>query len=205
MCADAQIARVLTLILAVLAPWTPPAAPTQLAEPRIAVTVRVYRFGGPSLALQERALIEAERVLRTASVEVRWQECTEETLSPACAASLGPFEFLLRFVGGPARRGESPATLGDAIVIPRSKGVLATVYLDRASHLAESAHARVEVVLGRVVAHEIGHLLMRTPGHPRHGLMRSNWTVDELRRNHAADWAFTVEDVAEMHQRRRGW
>ena len=196
--------RLLTLILAALVPWTPTAAPMQFAEPRIAVTIRVYRFGGPSVALQERALIEAERVLRTAFVEVRWQPCTGEDESPACVGSPGPSELLVRFVGGPARRGQ-PAALGDAIVGPRSNGVLATVYLDRASRVAEEAHANLALVLGRVVAHEIGHLLMRTSVHPRHGLMRSHWTLDELRRNRAVDWAFTFQDVAEIRQRHRGW
>ena len=61
--------------------------------------------------------------------------------------------------------------------------VLGSVYVDRVWQLAESAKTRVALVLA---------------------LMRSPWTVDELRRNHAADWAFTVQDAAEMH-RRRGW
>lgn len=196
--------RVLAFILAALVPGTAPAAPLQFAKPRIAVTIRIYRVGDLSSSIQERALVEAARVLRTAFVDVRWQQCTAGSESPACVPSPGPSELVLRFVDGPSRRGRSRVALGEAVVTPCANGVLATVYLDRVWQLAESAKARVALVLGRVVAHEVGHLLMRTAVHPQQGLMRSQWTVDELRRNRAADWAFTVQDVAEMH-RQRGW
>jgi hypothetical protein len=56
------------------------------------------------------------------------------------------------------------------------------------------------VLLGRVAAHELGHLMMRTSAHPRRGLMRPNWTPNEIRRNRQADWAFTAGDVAAMRQ-----
>jgi hypothetical protein len=42
--------------------------------------------------------------------------------------------------------------------------------------------------------------MMRTSSHARRGLMRPDWTPDEIRRNRAADWAFTATDVAAMRQ-----
>ena len=63
-----------------------------------------------------------------------------------------------------------------------------------------SAGTDVAVLLGRVAAHELGHLMMDTSAHTRRGLMRPNWTPDEVRRNHFADWEFTAEDVTSMRQ-----
>ena len=34
--------------------------------------------------------------------------------------------------------------------------------------------------IGRVIAHEIGHVLLRTTGHAPHGLMRAVQRADEL-------------------------
>ena len=47
-----------------------------------------------------------------------------------------------------------------------SAGVLATVFLDRVEWLAFEAGADIALLLGRVAAHELGHLLMRALGMP---------------------------------------
>jgi hypothetical protein len=56
-------------------------------------------------------------------------------------------------------------------------------------------------LLGRAIAHEIGHLLLRAPGHAQSGLMRPLWTDEELSQNRPGDWTFSeaerdrVQDV----------
>ena len=78
--------------------------------------------------------------------------------------------------------------------------MLATVYVTCVAWLATAARTDVTVLLGRVAAHELGHLVIRTSAHARRGLMRPHWTPDEVRRNRASDWAFTAADVAAMRQ-----
>jgi len=185
------------LILACATIWTSLTAAT--AGPRIALTVRVYQIAGLPSALEKRALAEAKTVLRAGLVEVRWQECTGQNSSPPCDVPLGPSELLLVVrEGGPCQ--DTPATLGKALVVRRAAGVLATVNVNCVARLATAARTDVAVLLGRVTAHELGHLVMRASRHARRGLMRPNWTLDEVRRNRAADWAFTPEDVAVMRQ-----
>jgi len=161
------------------------------------ITVRVYETAGLSPAVEQRALAEAGRILLGALVDVRWQACATVNRSPACNVSLGPSEFVLVVRAG----GECPvmsATLGKALVFPRGGGVLATVYFGHVACVAKMTDTDVAVLLGRVTAHEIGHLMMRNPKHAARGLMRKNWTPDEVRRNRADDWAFTTGDVAAM-------
>jgi hypothetical protein len=92
------------------------------------------------------------------------------------------------------------ATLGEALVIRGEGGVLATVNVNCVASFARAARRDVAVLLGRVAAHEIGHLMMGTSAHARSGLMRRNWTPDEIRRNRPADWVFTARDIAAMHK-----
>jgi hypothetical protein len=46
-------------------------------------------------------------------------------------------------------------------------------------------------MIGRVMAHEIGHLVLGTNTHSASGLMREIWTFAELTRNRAQDWMFS--------------
>lgn len=175
---------------------------TAVEEPRATITVRVYETTGLPSALGESALAEAEAVLRTARVDVRWRMCTGDTVehSAACSAILEPSELLLRMIRGSAPRPDSFA-LGKALVGRcAGGGVLATVYVNRVESLANAAGTDLAVLLGRVTAHELGHLLMQGHAHQRFGLMRPRWTLDEVQRDRAADWMFTAADVAAIRQ-----
>ena len=163
----------------------------------IALTVRVHQSVDLPAALQTRALAEAEAVLRAGLVSVRWDECSPVDAAPRCQVPLGPSELLLVVREG-TRCPYGSGTLGRAWIGGHAAGVLATVYVDCVAVLARSAQTDLAVLLGRVIAHELGHLVMRTRRHARRGLMRPYWTADEVRRNRAADWAFTPADVAAM-------
>lgn len=174
-------------------------APLTAAGPLLIVTMRVYETAGLSPAIERRALEEAGRVLRPASVAVRWRLCTGPDRASACDLPPARAELSLRIVRhGGGRRLETTA-LGTALVTP-GRAVLATVYADHIEDLAMAARTDPAVLLGRATAHEIGHLLMRTAGHAPCGVMRDRWTEQEVRRNRSLDWMFTAEDVVAMHR-----
>ena len=52
------------------------------------------------------------------------------------------------------------------------------------------------MLLGRAIAHELGHLLMATSAHSAHGLMRPLWTQSEIRRRARTDWTFRPTEIA---------
>jgi hypothetical protein len=68
--------------------------------------------------------------------------------------------------------------------------VLATIYVERVRWLARSARADVETLLGRTIAHELGHLLLATNAHGSHGLMRAVWSAAEVRGDRDWDGTF---------------
>ena len=86
--------------------------------------------------------------------------------------------------------------MGDSIIDRRSQsGVFATVYADRVSYMASRAAINPAVLLGRAIAHELGHLQLGS-GHSSAGIMRRSWTVNELRCSRPGDWQFTKEQIA---------
>jgi hypothetical protein len=77
-------------------------------------------------------------------------------------------------------------------------GRVATVYVDRAHWLASESGTEDSVVLGRAIAHEIGHLLMGTGRHSPRGLMRAIWMRKDFQRVDDDEWLFTPADVTAM-------
>ena len=76
---------------------------------------------------------------------------------------------------------ESPNdVLGLAAVAADGTGRIAYVIYDRVRNVAWQAAIRDDDLLGYVMAHEIGHLLLPAGSHDTQGLMRPEWAVREL-------------------------
>ena len=79
-------------------------------------------------------------------------------------------------------------------------GVLATIFVDSVELIASLSEIDATLLLGRAIAHELGHLLLGTNAHSVRGLMRAVDTAD-VRRHALADWALTTEDAAAIRRR----
>jgi hypothetical protein len=170
------------------------------------LVVRVFDRSGESLQDRKAAVRAADAILRQAEVTTRWIDCSPTaTASSACAAELGPGELAVRITPAPPteRRDAATRPLGYSLVdIGARKGTLGTVFSDRVAWLADAAQTGRDVLLGRAIAHEIGHLLLGTNNHPGKGLMRAVWTVDDLQRDRPDDWLFTSGDAARLRRSR---
>jgi hypothetical protein len=163
--------------------------------------VRVYDSAGLKAETKESAFGVAGRTLAAASVTVRWNEC--DAAGPSCGTPIAPGELVVRIVRSPAPAwAPDGLPLGDAFVDRRTRsGVLATIYADRVMLLAASAGIEAATLLGRAIAHELGHLLLATDAHATRGLMRPIWSREELRNSRGADWIFTPEEAAAIRSR----
>ncbi len=150
------------------------------------LVVRVYdSYGLPPQQLAE-ARTTAARILDGAGVEIRWRDCP-------CAGPVGPVELVVRVT--PSTAESEPGSLGFSYVdVDRRAGTLATVYGDRVHALAAASHADEGELLGRAMAHEVGHLVLGTHQHERQGLLRATWTTIELEKNQATDWMLSSAD-----------
>jgi hypothetical protein len=180
----------------------------------VALVLRVFDRSADSTAERQEAMQAADAILRQADVAATWIDCSTGTRLAAHAVCTDPLrsgELAVRMTPGPKenttlKQKASTATraLGYSMVEPGIGGTLATVFTDRVAWLATSSHAKYTALLGRAVAHEIGHLLIGTNEHSSSGLMRPVWTAAELARNDRDDWIFTTDDHARLHRSRIG-
>ena len=161
----------------------------------LTVSVRVYDIYGLPPETRQEALTLAAAALEGAGVHAVMVDCTVKPALAACAAGLGDGELVLRIHRHPK---DGIHVLGDAIVRESGPSTVATVYAAAIAERARRTGGRLAALVGRVAAHEIGHLLLGSNAHAGHGLMRPAWDLSRLDRG---DWAFTVEDAAAIRQR----
>jgi hypothetical protein len=187
------------LVLCVLA--SPAAADEQPQSP---LPIRVYNNVGLPAEDLRTATLGAELILGRAGIAVAWIECWNRDAEPAMGAEIcrRPAEadaLTLRLPSSSSVRPAKVVSMGYSLVRLEDRApFLATVYMDVVTSVALDANIDVLALLGRAIAHEIGHLLLNTTRHANGGLMREKWTQDELRRNDAADWEFREQDIAIM-------
>ncbi len=174
-------------------------------EPYMRVTIRTYDRAGISVSDLESAIAAAKGILEASGLEMTWHACEVALARNAahpCAAPLAPNEIAVRIVRlttDAGYRGELP--LGYSLVDTAARaGSLATIYIDRVAWLAAAAGVDSPVVLGRALAHEIGHLLLGTNAHSHAGLMRAVWSCEALQRNRRRDWLFAPADALAIRQ-----
>lgn len=204
----AQVGKAVALALAVMALT----ASTGSAETR-RVVVRVYETGVGDLALRTAAIQTAASIVELAGIVVEWYDCTDNGRRPVCQDARRSGNFIARIMpaltAAPLRKASVEALnqaqtdppLGFAVVDPDTHaGKMATVFHDQVDATARRTGVAHSELLGRALAHEVGHLLLGVRGHSRTGIMRAVWTDDELTRERPEDWLFAPLDSQRLQQ-----
>jgi hypothetical protein len=120
--------------------------------------------------------------------------------SPRCRQPLGATELMLRVNSSKPDDGRQYVSLGFSLVnaADGTAPYLATVYANLVVNVARAAGVDAWELLGRAMAHEIGHLLLATNRHAPTGLMRAAWSRAELRHGNTADWQFLSDEADTM-------
>ena len=167
-----------------------------------AIVVRTFNnYRVPAAELRD-AQAHAAETLRAAGIDVQWIDCWYGDQQPVdaparCREETGR-DLVLRLQRAPTGNRDGYISLGFSLVMPEGTPFLATVYADLAEGVARRAGVASRPVLGRAIAHEIGHLLLNTNSHPEDGLMRAAWSQRELRRNEVQDWQFREREADTM-------
>ena len=169
------------------------------------VVIRIYDTGVSTADVRDAAIRTAAGILQDAGVEIEWHDCTDG-VAPACRNPQPARNLIVRIMPAEIMRARSAAEvranledsdfpLGFAVVDPvKHTGAMATIFHDQVLSVARRSGLDGSELLGRTLAHEIGHLLLRVRGHSRRGLMRAVWTDAELTMNRPEDWVFTALD-----------
>ncbi|MFZ0590785.1 MAG: hypothetical protein WAM39_09900 [Bryobacteraceae bacterium] len=140
------------------------------------LNVRVYSFAGLSSWVLRGAEIEAARMLHSVHIELKWIDCTSPVVHASCMSIQLPTDLIVRFLPK-ALSQVSTSALG----IAGSSGDYGTAFIFYDRVAALRTHTRfLPPMIGRVMAHEITHLLLPQQGHSDLGLMRAQWSADDL-------------------------
>jgi len=153
--------------------------------------------GDVSLAKAED---EAVRILRRARVEVAFLECQHDS-SEKCLKFSDYGHFALRIV--PRSRSLSPEVFGATFLGDDGRGIQADVFFDEVQRLGTNSAVNVPKLLGHVIAHELGHLILGSHAHSASGIMSRRWEASELKLLLRGNLLFNPEQVKVMRTRIR--
>jgi hypothetical protein len=154
------------------------------------MTVLVYDYAGVQAETLMKAEQETSRIFRHSGVEVTWRPCRMSGSSvPIECPDPSPMTPALRLVP----RFQLVRDRVRAEAMGYSTGDFATVSVEFAQRLEESGVAQLPQILGHIMAHEIGHLLLLGGGHSASGVMRAHWGFNEFRLLRQGGLNFTPE------------
>jgi hypothetical protein len=152
------------------------------------ITIGVYDYAGMGTASLAAAKRATSRILRNAGVSIAWMTCPDPDTAPwdaGCANLVGPLKIALHIL---------PESKG-ARLLPRREvfGLAAEgtdgqfgcdlwVFYERITDptLQVAISLSLPQIVGAVIAHELGHLLLGSHSHSSTGIMRAHWSRGDL-------------------------
>jgi hypothetical protein len=167
--------------------------------------VRIYDNAGVLASELAAALRTSHDILRRADLSVDWVQCRARRAGPVpavCDQPLSSGDVMVRLIEGSDKEIGERRALGYSLFDSNGVSGFATVYVDRVDWLAKRAQYPRAPVLGRAIAHEIGHLILRSNAHTESGLMREVWTAEQVVRNRREDWTFSADQGGDLRNAR---
>jgi hypothetical protein len=168
------------------------------------ITISVYDYAHVSIDSLAAAEEDARRIFRQAGVETAWATCLPKPgkVQPGDCYTVDATHLMMkilpRAISAQAR--DRSDVLGTALLDEKGVGYYAYVFYDSVQRIAEErklGHA----MLGDVLAHEIGHLLLGSNSHSVSGIMSAHWHGEELRRISEAAMLFTPSQSRMLRDR----
>jgi hypothetical protein len=154
---------------------------------RIAILLR-DQAGLPTRTLA-RAQNVASGIFAASGIELQW------TQTPVEGRRVRLTIVKHRLKGLPKR------AVGYATLTPPGSESYAIVSLPAVAEVAESEDAALEIVLGASLAHEIGHVLLRSSAHSPAGVMSPRFTRRELRLAASGRLLFSTQERERLRSR----
>lgn len=178
---------------------SPEAARAGDSAPSSTITVQIYNYSKASPAVLVGAEREAARILGEAGLRAIWMECPMGASTPGprtpCQQEPQATDLRLRILAAPIRH-----TFQDDVFGFTVHPVLASVYYDYVVRFAqiEDIDRQVSMILGCVMAHELGHLLLGPNSHSAGGIMQGQWGAKQLHLSQVGGLVFVSQQSKVM-------
>ncbi len=161
------------LVFGVLTSWT-----DSVAEPLDPLTVHVLILDkvGVEADTLRRAQEETRRIFKAAGITLAWHLRGQEPPT-------GPFviELVIIVSNLIGETGENRNMLAIAPASKEAHGTIAWLFYHRIHDLGQLLQLEVSQLLGHVMAHEMGHLLLPYGSHAASGIMKAGWDRRQAR------------------------
>ncbi|HEY1422965.1 MAG TPA: hypothetical protein VGF20_05895 [Candidatus Acidoferrum sp.] len=166
------------------------------------LTVSIFNDAEVPPSVLAEAESRASFVLRRARLDVSWMDCGfpgNRVSGPGCNSIAFPQHLSLRLVS--THGGLTQDTFGQAYQNAAGEGAYVVVYFGilSASKVATTMHSGD--LLGLVIAHELGHLLLGLQSHSATGLMSPVWQADEIHQAARGNLFFTDAQQGRIRSR----
>jgi hypothetical protein len=201
-----QSIRVMGMLVGVLGLAFPGVVLAGSDAPSPPIRIRVNNYSQASPAVLAGAEREAARILGAAGLRTIWLDCpvghSVATAQDPCQEALETSDIVLRVISESTQNKFQDTVFGFAV-----HPVLASVYYDYPERLAmrDNSEYELPVILGCVIAHELGHLLLGSNSHSGFGIMQPRWERKQVHQAMTGAMLFTAAQSkhiqAEAHSR----
>ena len=204
------------LLLTQVAPLFPASTTPRKRFDPLQIRLRIYTHARVPREVIERGAKQAGHVFRAIGIETAWLHCPTSPEHAAanrtCADPLGAADFVIRVLprAMSKRYGLPKAVFGFSLPTREGRlGRTVNLFYRRVVDMAyygsvgggfETAQA---IILGHVLAHEIGHLLLGPGSHAESGIMSFPWGQKQLVDASRRRLRFTQPEAAKIQKRLR--
>ena len=180
----------------------PPVPRTPSQPARLQVSLFNDAHVDPATLAEAQARVSA--IFAESGISVDWLICAAADpadFAPrrtACSALVWPSHLSARI--RPEATSISADTFGQAFVGASGEGLYSNVYFENLSRPNHSTLSNGEM-LGYVLAHELGHLLLGTNSHSASGIMQPRWDSSTLRAAALSSLRFTRGQSSTLRSR----
>jgi predicted aspartyl protease len=171
------------------------------------VTISVFDRANVPTEVLTAAEEEARRIFLHAGVETKWQNCSKllavgQSKAMPCGTA-GAEHLVVEILprANSQRLLFHLEVLGTATLMDKGQGFYCYLFYDRIKRLAGERRLLQRILLGDVLAHETGHLMLGSNSHSLTGLMSGHWSGDGLRRVSQRGMFFDPSESRLMRQR----
>jgi hypothetical protein len=184
---------------------TPAGWPTSYGVPEeLTLNLRIYNYARVAPHLLKQAEEEADRVFDEIGVRTTWIDCpthsAELEFYPDCGRPVSHEDLMVGIVSGAIPKSVAHAeALGIAHISPHTDcSRYARVFYDRVEERSAVVGVSPELVLGPIMVHEAGHLLLGMDSHTPTGIMKAKWDDRGLQAMAQQAFGFTDDQTRRL-------